>query len=68
MTIWDYANNSPWLVFFLCICALFVIEAVLLAPFRIAKRWIRHLDIKEHGWPTASFMDADGDIIHPEKD
>lgn len=58
-----FMSESPFLTFFLAL----IIASILKAPFYVTKRWIRHLDIKAHGWPVAP-MDADGDIIRNKDD
>ena len=57
--LFRFMSDSPFLTFFLAL----IIAEVLKAPFIVAKRWIRHLDIKAHGWPAAP-LDADGDVIN----
>tara|TARA_Y100000815_G_scaffold7325_1_gene6964 strand:- start:910 stop:1149 length:240 start_codon:yes stop_codon:yes gene_type:complete len=34
--------------------------------FRCWNRFLRHRNIKAHGWPSSHLMDADGDIVHPK--
>jgi hypothetical protein len=36
--------------------------------FKFYNRWMRSRNIAAQGWPKARFMDADGDIVHPEKE
>lgn len=71
----DFATANPWLVFALSwgiwpIC--WMIQAIVLAPFnlifRMWNRTLRSHNIRAQGWPTAPFMDADGDIVHPPVD
>ena len=50
----EFANSSPWLTFFMVFFALYF-------PFDTLQRYLRHLDIKEHGWPPVH-CDADGDF------
>jgi hypothetical protein len=52
---------------FLSFCAIFAVYQLLLAPFRIVRRWIQHRNIKSQGWPPPH-LDADGDLHLPEKD
>ena len=50
----EFANSSPWLTFF-------IVYFVLAFPAGALKRYLRHLDIRDHGWPPAH-CDADGDF------
>ena len=70
-----FAGEHPFLTFCLAwgvwpVCHM--LQAILTAPFRYPylayKRHLRSQDIRAHGWPSAPFMDADGDIIHPPKE
>lgn len=54
---YQFARELPWLTFFI---ALLLLQLVL-APFRLANRFLRHRNIKAHGWPPAH-LDADGDF------
>jgi hypothetical protein len=56
-----FAEQHPFLSF----CVIWVICGLLLAPFRLANRWIRHRNIKAQGWPP-SHLDADGDLLKKE--
>lgn len=50
-------------------CGVFLLLSLLYSLFtsfvllvvRLVNRWIRHLNIKQHGWPPAH-LDADGDF------
>jgi hypothetical protein len=64
---WTFASNNP-------LTALLIVWIVMYAatrPFKYAMRaYIRRLrsrDIQAHGWPRIP-MDADGDIVYPDKD
>lgn len=68
MSFWEFANNSPWLTFFLALIA----GGVLRAPFhmvtRMTTRITRSRNIAARGWPPAH-LDADGDWKpEPESD
>lgn len=47
-----------------------MVSTIAVAPFRYPylayKRRLRSHDIQARGWPTAPFMDADGDIVMPK--
>lgn len=69
-----FASENPFLTWFLAwaifpVCSM--IATILTAPFRFPylayKRRLRSGDIQSRGWPTAPLMDADGDIVHPDK-
>lgn len=59
----QFASNHPFL-FFLMICATYY---TLKTPFYAWNRYLRSKNIRERGWPSNPLMDADGDIVHPEK-
>lgn len=59
--ILKFANDSPWLTFFLAYLAF----PILVWPFRLVNRWIRHLNIKAQGWPPVH-LDGDGDVVKRE--
>ena len=42
--------------------------SVLKMPFWSINRYFRSRNIKHHGWPSNPHMDADGDLVYPEKD
>lgn len=56
-----FANNSPWLTFFI---ALLLLDATC----KVISRTYRLIMVLTRGWPTAPNMDSDGDIVHPKKD
>lgn len=62
------ANQNPWFVFF----TFWVFAWMVVQPFRYAylayNRMLRSRNIKIHGWPTNEYMDADGDLVYPDKD
>lgn len=43
------------------------IAGVLKMPFWALNRFFRSRNIRAHGWPTAP-IDADGDVVYPDKD
>lgn len=53
-----FANDSPVLA------VIFVLAAtnVLIWPFRLVNRWIRHRNIVAKGWPPPH-LDGDGDAV-----
>ncbi len=59
--------ESPFLTFFcfsvLCISVCSIVETVI---FRPINRFIRHRNIKAHGWPPPH-CDADGDLREVEE-
>ncbi len=72
---YQFAGDHPLLTWFLAwglwpIC--WAISEILTSPFSYAykayARRLRSANIRERGWPQNRFMDADGDIVHPEKD
>lgn len=74
-SFFEFAGDHPFLTWLMAwgiwpVC--WTVQAVLVSPFRIAhsayRRKLRSRDIQAHGWPTARFMDADGNIVHPPKE
>ena len=59
-----FVGSHPFLSFLL-ICAAYYAWKY---PWHVLKRAIRSRDIQKHGWPTAPNMDADGDLVFPDKD
>ena len=59
MTTLQFMSDSPFLTFFLCWMATGLI-------FKIWNRFMRHLNIRKHGWPPPH-CDADGDF-KPEEE
>lgn len=59
MTILELISESPYLTAFL-------IWGAFSTVFRIWNRFMRHLNIRKHGWPPPH-CDADGDF-KPEED
>ena len=43
------------------------IAGVLKMPFWALNRFFHSRNIRAHGWPTAP-IDADGDVVYPDKD
>ena len=58
MTIWQFASDCPWTVFFLALIALSALRSVLRYCIN---RPLRAMNIRKHGWPPAH-CDADGDF------
>ncbi len=61
--IYEFMSSSPYLTFFLAL----ILAQLVLAPFRLVNRWIRHRNIVAQGWPPAH-LDADGDYHEKEDD
>jgi hypothetical protein len=64
----EFAMANPgWTV-----CIVLIVCYAITRPFRYIymgyRRKLRSHDIQTHGWPTTPNMDADGDIIHPNKE
>jgi hypothetical protein len=62
MSAWWLWANEHW--FIAAILMYGLMELVLRLPYRM----LRTINIICRGWPTQPLMDADGDIVHPEKD
>ncbi|WP_435018427.1 hypothetical protein TA3x_000401 [Tundrisphaera sp. TA3] len=58
MTAYEFMSTNPWLTFFLACLA----TSVVIWPFKLVNRWIRHRNIVAAGWPPAH-LDADGDFL-----
>ena len=61
-----FAAENP----FMSLCIIILIPSLTyytlkLILYYIPNRWIRHLNIKKHGWPP-EHLDADGDTHHKE--
>ena len=54
MSIWQFMGDYPWLTFFCLYLICLLIE-------NIYARTMRHLNIKQNGWPP-EHLDADGDF------
>lgn len=63
MNAFEFMAGSPWLAFFIAVLATSIVRF----PLVIVKRWIRHLDIKAHGWPPVH-CNADGDAVVDDKE
>lgn len=61
--IYEFMSGSPWLTFFLAL----LVAQVLVWPFRLVNRVIRHRNIVARGWPP-EHLDADGDKITLDSD
>lgn len=65
--MWEFASAHPVAAFFM----LWVVAWAAVQPFRYAylayNRTLRSRHIAAHGWPTAP-VDADGDVVYPDKD
>ena len=60
MTVWDFANQSPILAFFIA----WIAAWAFVAPFRL---YFRSRNIQTRGWPP-DYLDADGDTHRPDCD
>lgn len=58
MSAYEFMGDHPILTFFLAMIA----ANVLIYPFKLINRWIRHRNIVAAGWPPAH-LDGDGDVI-----
>lgn len=70
MTFYDFILQFADRHWFITACAVIsmcsTVYLLVKAPFFVLNRFLRHRDIKAHGWPTNPLMDADGDIVHPD--
>jgi hypothetical protein len=64
----EFAKASPFLALCIIIATYYAIKAPFVAVQFIWNRYMRSKNIAARGWPTAPNMDADGDIVHPEKE
>lgn len=64
----EFARGNPGFATLMVIAVGCTIVGALNMPFRMYNRHLRSKNIAARGWPTNRLMDADGDIIHPEKD
>lgn len=64
MSFFDMVVKAPFLTFIIICSVYYTIKNIL----NYLKRRIRSKDIQARGWPTLPNMDADGDIVHPEKE
>lgn len=55
-----FMGDHPILTFALACCATGLVKAPFTMIFRMWNRWLRHRDIKAHGWPPPH-LNADGD-------
>lgn len=60
MTVIQLASEHPILAFAITVIAMHI-------PFKIWNRFMRHLNIRAHGWPPPH-CDADGAFKAEEKD
>ena len=60
MTFWEFAKDSPFLVFFMFLLVVLLIRSAV-------RRTARAICIYKHGWPTGG-VDADGDIPDVDTD
>jgi hypothetical protein len=76
MTIYDFMGQHPFIAFCLIILAAFSIETVAGFLHRVIytvvvvlpNRFLRHMNIRKHGYPPPH-CDADGDFKpHPRKE
>lgn len=75
MNFWDFASQHPfwawgiaWGLWPICWALSAIITAPFSYTFKAYNRKKRFETIQAKGWPTARFMDADGDIVHPPKE
>lgn len=61
--MWEFAGEH----YIVTILIVWSICSVLKMPFWALNRFFRSRNIAKHGWPTAP-MDADGDLVYPDKD
>lgn len=60
MNIFEFMRGSPILTFF-------IVYMITVTMFKIWNRFMRHLNIRKHGYPPAH-CDADGDFKATEED
>ncbi len=56
----QWAHEHWFLTFVLAYCALTVVSSIITRIYRV-------IMVLARGWPTHPLMDADGDIVHPER-
>ncbi len=65
--MWEFAKDSPVIAFLM----VWVLAWAATRPFYFAwlayNRKLRSANIAAHGWPTHPNMDADGDLVFPDK-
>jgi hypothetical protein len=59
--IWNWASNHYILFTLLSYIAIYFSAQIVVRTYRFIMVLVR-------GWPTAIYMDADGDIVHPKRD
>lgn len=63
----NFAGEHPFVALLLALVAAGVATSPFRYGFRAYNRSLRARNIAARGWPTNPLMDADGDIVHPEK-
>lgn len=63
-----FADKNPVTAFFIALIAAYVITWFPYSIYLMVCRYFRYRMVREHGWPTAPLMDADGDIVHPRQE
>jgi hypothetical protein len=63
--MWKFANENPWLTFFIIFFALITITNIVYMPAKILSRYHRHKTLRQIGWPPPH-LDADGDFKEEE--
>lgn len=66
MTIWDFANQHPFIGAFIVLVLAYAATRPFSYAFRAYNRRLRSRNIVAHGWPEPP-LDADGDVVYPEK-
>lgn len=64
---WTFANANPFSAFLVVWVVCYALTRPFAYAFRAYNRTLRSRNIAAHGWPTAP-IDADGDVIYPERD
>jgi hypothetical protein len=61
-----FAGNHPVLAFFLALLFVGAVCNIIMMPYRLINRIMRHRNIHKHGYPPAH-CDADGDFRKEEE-
>jgi len=64
MTVWEFANNHPFIALILAYLLMAPVRYGCKYGFKVYNRRLRSKNIAAHGWPTAP-VDADGDVVWP---
>lgn len=62
----EYALAHPFFTFILALVLVLLVFQLLMTPFRVVNRWLRHKNIVARGWPP-EHLDADGDVVKKGK-